>query len=405
MLRLHLQSCSNYIIPPPSGTQYGPFRISCREREQEIYWQVNNEKVYGTTVASEASSFYVECKGDWSYHMTHKTSELQTEMYLMIKRPFDAACPLQLVQSPKRNEDTCFILIDTMKKQVKIPQTEDKWKGGFYIKLPAGGLPILGRYTYPQRFISVKKCEESTTSKYSTASCARSDMKGNITLFYFTPVVRVRSNSVVVGRDLGEADAIVKDNGDTAVEGAPVGDNGDTGAPVEDTGDTVLGGAPKGDNAEDSAVNRVVDVGAVPPTSTEDRNINQQFIHGDGGDNGGLAVGRAVYTVGVVLALAVAHILALVLLFVNTSAVPVHDNKSAVVPTAIDKSEGPSLGSASILLGAVVIIFTIVIVIGIKRRRWLGGYLWYLFLTEDEIIEQQFIDLVGKEYVFPSQAK
>ena len=45
------------------------------------------------------------------------------------------------------------------------------------------------------------------------------------------------------------------------------------------TGDTVFGGAPKGDNAEGSAVNRVKSVGAVPPSSIEDRNIKQQLIH------------------------------------------------------------------------------------------------------------------------------
>ena len=173
--------------------------------------------------------------------MTHKTSKLQTEMYLMIKRPFDAARPLVLVQAPKRKEDTCFILMDTMKNQVKIPQTEDEWKSGFYIKLPAGGLPMLGRYMHPQRFVSVKKCEggtESTTSKYSTASCATPDMKDNITLFYFKPVVNVRNNRVVLDEGVPLDTAFIK-------------------APVEDTDDTA---APKGDNAKGS-------VGAVPSSS------------------------------------------------------------------------------------------------------------------------------------------
>ena len=377
--------------------------------------------------------------------MIHKTSRLQTEMYLMIKRPFDAACPLVLVQSPKRKEDTSFILMDTMKNQVKIPQTVDEWESGFYIKLPAGGFPMLGRYTHPQRFVSVKKCEgeiESTTSKYSTASCATPDMRDNITLFYFKPAIVGDKDDTVEGAPLGDKGntavegapvgdngdtavegAPVENNGDTAVEGAPLGDNGDTavegaqvenngdtaveGAQVENNGDTAVEGAqvenngdtaietapvkdtnntafvnaPKGDNAKGSAVNQGTNVGAGTSLSTKDR--KQQFIEGGGGDNDGLAVGRVAYVIGVVLAIAVACILHFLL-----SAVTVHDTISAVISS-----------------GAAIIIFTIVIVISIKLRWWLGGYLWRLFSTEDEIVEQEFIDLVGEEYVFPSQAK
>ena len=95
-----------------------------------------------------------------------------------------------------------------------------------------------------------------------------------------------------------------------------------------------------------------------------------------------------MYAIGVVLAIAVACILHVLLSSANTSAVPVHNIMSAVISS-----------------GAAVIIFTIVIVIGVKLRRWLRGLLWLLFLTKDEIIKQQFIDLVGEKYVFPSQAK
>ena len=87
-----------------------------------------------------------------------------------------------------------------------------------------------------------------------------------------------------------------------------------------------------------------------------------------------------MYAIGVVLAIAVACILHFLL-----SAVTVHDTISAVISS-----------------GAAVTIFTIVRVISVKLRWWLGGYLWLLFSTEDEIVEQQFIDLVGEEYDFLS---
>jgi hypothetical protein len=101
--------------------------------------------------------------------------------------------------------------MNNMRQPVIVPQTEDEWRRGlisFFIKLPAGGIPLLGRIFQPERYISIKRNERVTqstksdnvpspvtTSKYSTASCATLDMEGNIKLFYFTPVVRVQSNS------------------------------------------------------------------------------------------------------------------------------------------------------------------------------------------------------------------
>lgn len=164
-------------IPSPLGDPQGPFRISCRKRlslgrEHEIYWQVIGDKIYGTTTASKASPFFVQRKGEQFCHIIHKTSDLQTEHFVTVQRPFDTECPLKLISATKEQQDACFTLINRTKEPVDIPQTEDAWKrdSPFFIKLPAGGVPIFGALFRPTRYISVRKIIEKGKKKTESSN-------------------------------------------------------------------------------------------------------------------------------------------------------------------------------------------------------------------------------------------
>ena len=128
------------------------------------------------------------------------------------------------------------------KQPVPIPQSEEEWKGGspFFIKLPAGGVPIVGHLYKPARYINIRRIieewkkkpissdadsisgtppapksketketketretqnRESTAEKlkYSTGSSASLDEPGQhviTTQFYFTPVKIVQGSTV-----------------------------------------------------------------------------------------------------------------------------------------------------------------------------------------------------------------
>lgn len=161
----------------------GPFQVSCRKplsqgiTERTIYWQVIGDKIYGATKASEASIFYVQCNEEQFCHIIHKTSDLQTQLFATVQRPFDTECPLKLVPSPKHEQDICFTLISKTKQPVPVPQTEEEWKSGspFFIKLPAGGVPIIGHLYKPTRYISVRKIIPKKKTKSSDA-----DSKGEV---------------------------------------------------------------------------------------------------------------------------------------------------------------------------------------------------------------------------------
>ena len=209
-------------------------------REHEIYWTVIGDEIYGTTTANKASTFYVQCNEEQFCHIIHKTSNLQTPHFATVQRPFDTECPLKLVPYPKHEQDICFTLMSKTKKPVPIPQSEEEWKGGspFFIKLPAGGVPIIGHLYKPARYINIRRIieewkkkpissdadstsgtppapksketketrgtqnRESTAEKlkYSTGSCASFDEPGQYvitTQFYFTPVGSVQGSRVI----------------------------------------------------------------------------------------------------------------------------------------------------------------------------------------------------------------
>ena len=203
------------------------------EREHEIYWQVIGDEIYGTTTANKASTFYVQCNKEQFCHIIYKTSDLQTQHFATVQRPFDTECPLKLVPYPKHEQDLSFTLMSRTKKPVPIPQSEEEWNGEspFFIKLPAGGVPIVGHLYKPARYINIRRIIEEwkkktissdadsgtpsapkiketqtreSTAEYSTGSCASLDEPGQhiiTTQFYFTPVKIIQGNTVTFAGD------------------------------------------------------------------------------------------------------------------------------------------------------------------------------------------------------------
>ena len=167
------------------------------------------------------------------------------EPLITVQRRFKNHLPLKLVDSADQ-QDISFILMNKTKQRVDVPQTEDAWKRGspFFIQLPAGGIPLFGRFRKPTRYISVryvikkdkrktglsdadsepkltsvnsvtpdiKKCDdvketreshsgESEKPKYTTGSSATPDTTDNYVIsmqFYFTPVENILGSCVTL---------------------------------------------------------------------------------------------------------------------------------------------------------------------------------------------------------------
>ncbi len=149
-----------------------------QEGEQKIYWHINSSEVYGTTTESKASTFYVQCKEEQFCRIIYETSS-GTRYFATVQRPFDTERPLKLVRYPKHEQDICFTLIDENKQPVTVPQTENEWKRGspFFIKLPAGGIPIIGPLFKPMRYISIRKIIEKGSKKKINSSDADSKIE------------------------------------------------------------------------------------------------------------------------------------------------------------------------------------------------------------------------------------
>ena len=131
-------------------------------------------------MVSEASTFYIQCTEEQYCCIIHKTSVLQTQYFVTVRRPFDTECPLKLVPYPEHERDIYFTLMSKTKQPVSVPQTEDKWKRGspFFIKLPAGGAPIIGRLYKPVRYVNVRRIIEEGSKKKTKSSDA--DSKGEV---------------------------------------------------------------------------------------------------------------------------------------------------------------------------------------------------------------------------------
>ena len=159
------------------GTRLGPFHVSgtasvSHGNEYKIYWRVIGDEIYGTTEASEASTFYVKYDEKESCSIIHNT-DLQTQLFVTVQRPFLTECPLKLVSSSEH-----YFTLLSNNKHLPFPRTEEEWERGspFFIKLPKVGIG----WKKPQRYINVrrimkewkKKTKSSELPKHTPASGA-----------------------------------------------------------------------------------------------------------------------------------------------------------------------------------------------------------------------------------------
>ena len=170
----------------------GPFNISCREvlhkSEQDIYWQaINNEEIYGTTKAEEASTFYIK-HASKRFQIVYKTETKKTECYVLPDGS-EGNQPLKLVTSTE-SKKISFTLKNNVNESVGIPQTIASWKkeSPFFIQRPKirGKLGRKGLCYH----LHVKKQEhdEPSTLKYTVVASDKPEMDNSLILFYFTPV-------------------------------------------------------------------------------------------------------------------------------------------------------------------------------------------------------------------------
>ena len=122
-----------------SDNQYGPFKISCRESasEQDIYWQViNNKEICGTTRVEEASTFYTKhsCTGKL-FHIIHKTETKQTEIYVLP----EPQPPLKLVPATENQQKISFKLKDKKNEPTDPPKSTASWEreSPYFIQRPS----------------------------------------------------------------------------------------------------------------------------------------------------------------------------------------------------------------------------------------------------------------------------
>ena len=194
-----------YHVYAYSDNQYGPFKISCREipaSEQEIYWQViNNKEICGTTRVEEASTFYTKhsCTGK-QFQIIHKTETKQTEMYVLP----EPQQPLKLVPAIENQQKISFKLKDNKNELIDPPKSTASWerKSPYFIERPSTKKGIRSALPKNKCYLCVEKKEHQRNDdkqpKYVFAAAKKREMDNGLMQFYFTPVATLHNPSVSV---------------------------------------------------------------------------------------------------------------------------------------------------------------------------------------------------------------
>ena len=224
-----------------SGKLLGPLKISCRdlnEGEQEIYLQVVNNKLHGTTTVEEASAFYIEHVPERKQlKIIYKTENTKTKCYILP----DGHQPVKLVPSTDCERKISFTLKSNVNKQVDIPQATATWKreSPFFIRRPKVGSRLSRRsewYLYvtkQDKGVKQKHDQDSTLErsesskpKYIVVASDKLEMDNSLMLFYFTPVTEPHRDLPVsvhldrIQSDFSE-DEPSRQSADSTLSGAP----------------------------------------------------------------------------------------------------------------------------------------------------------------------------------------
>ena len=142
--------------------------------EYKIYWRVIGDEIYGTTEASEASTFDVQYDEKGSCSIIHKT-DLQTQLFVTVQRPFLTECPLKLVSSFEH----CFTLLSN-NKHLPFPRTEEELERGspFFIRIPRRGIGLFE----PQRYINIRRIMKGWKKKTKSSELLKNTPARGATL-------------------------------------------------------------------------------------------------------------------------------------------------------------------------------------------------------------------------------
>ena len=194
-----------------SDNQYGPFKISCREilpaGEQEIYWQViNNKEICGTTRVEEASTFYTKHSDTeklfhiiYKIEAKHKTETKQTEMYVVP----EPQKPLKLVPAIDNQQKISFKLKDNKSEKIDPPRSSASWEeeSPYFIQRPSTNKGIRSALPKNKCYLCVEKehqRDDDEQPKYIVAAAKKGETESSLMLFYFTPMIKLHDPSVSV---------------------------------------------------------------------------------------------------------------------------------------------------------------------------------------------------------------
>ena len=199
-----------------------PFTISCRDRkENEIYWYVVEEGIYGTIEAKLASKFYIKYLPGGSsqfciiYQKAPRIASFVT---------FKEKVGLELVACAETSS-IALVLEDNHYNAAELPKTPIEWteKGPFFIKL---GLENTGFSCFLEKigirkappYIGMAECTEESKPKYKAVS-PDSINKSNPSQMLFTMHIQHENLSLATGAAAGGSSVLLRD-GANAIFGA-----------------------------------------------------------------------------------------------------------------------------------------------------------------------------------------
>lgn len=195
-LKLIMRAILESYNPLRTDKEFGPYRIFCREQssgEQEIYWCVKANEVYGTHKPDEACHFYITiCQKDpLRFYITYKTSK-GTKQIVKVKQPYATHLPLQLVLHSWQKDDILYTLEpQNVADKSTIPPTPSAWqdRSPFFIKQPE---KWWGLYK-AQRYTKIVKCSKESMPEYQTSTSSTIDEdNSDMMLLYFKKVIELQ---------------------------------------------------------------------------------------------------------------------------------------------------------------------------------------------------------------------
>lgn len=196
------------------GNEAGPFFIHCKENifsVKKVYWQaVDNGtspiEIHGTTDDKKASTFYVKYvnKSHPQFYIIYRPeqpTQPTQPLYVVVKKPFSAKCPLMLVPNAHYREIS-FTMVAAVKSKdevLKLPNTTNNWtcQNPVFLRLPCGRYPDswIRRWKH---YVRMHK-EGDTYRTVSSTKNAHTSMHNFMMLFSFENALEMKRTRVRAG--------------------------------------------------------------------------------------------------------------------------------------------------------------------------------------------------------------